>query len=283
MDTNLSKAKIIALLDAFDAAATNLVHLFRSPRGSYWGPMNEHWSWSGKCSTYIVDFLSLAMMWNLAFYVEAKLEQDPSLVFANTGSPQRVPLLANTFLSGTSVNIEITEFLLKHSANPNELFGGHSLWQYLVHILHTAAWKKGLPNSYAPNDRQILQRFLHAMLLSGADLNVSCIQGHGPWGHRTYFERYVVVGVLTEVNSRDLVLHGGGVIDHEPTVDETILALTTKSVVENNVASDETEPFEERHSLTQILKYIFNTKDEPSGADTLLALVERLKVESCSI
>lgn len=36
--------------------------------------------------------------------------------------------------------------------------------------------------------------------------------------------------------------------------------------------------FEEEHCLTQIIKDVFNTTDEPNGADELLTLVEKLKV-----
>ncbi len=34
----------IKLLDAFDAAATNLAQKFQVPRGKYWGPISLHWS-----------------------------------------------------------------------------------------------------------------------------------------------------------------------------------------------------------------------------------------------
>lgn len=45
------------LLDAFDAAATNLVQSFRTTRGSNLGPTNHHWAHRNKSAMWQVDIL----------------------------------------------------------------------------------------------------------------------------------------------------------------------------------------------------------------------------------
>jgi hypothetical protein len=96
---------VTALIDAFDTAATNLAQLFRAPRGSHWGPINQHWAHRNKLPMRQVDMLSLTVEEGLLFYVKRNLEHDPSLVLAQTTLPRRDPLLAFVILNRSIINL----------------------------------------------------------------------------------------------------------------------------------------------------------------------------------
>ncbi|KAH9213046.1 hypothetical protein DL95DRAFT_238642, partial [Leptodontidium sp. 2 PMI_412] len=112
----------------------------------HWSNGNTEWDhtlldgrreWNG-------DVLTMAVSLNLMWYVEAKLESQDSLAGNKRGG---LPLLGYALCfdawslslktEAKIPNYGMVELLLKHEANPNELYQGYTIWQYMIHYLYT--------------------------------------------------------------------------------------------------------------------------------------------------
>jgi hypothetical protein len=148
--------------------------------------MKNHWPdpsghWSICCHSYkdyrgyksFHDFISLAVHSNLQWYVDRKLADDPSLLGLRQGAPLLALALGwhiwNTRHDDPSPNLEVLEVLLRHGANPNQIFEQHPVWKLAVHHVYTTH------NKWSPPiQRSMWWQAFNLMLLHGADPNVRC-------------------------------------------------------------------------------------------------------------
>ncbi|KAH7395861.1 hypothetical protein BKA64DRAFT_71611 [Cadophora sp. MPI-SDFR-AT-0126] len=263
------------LTEDFDRAATNVAH------SCFWNQSDaktkfNHWS------NYITqptlprqDFLSLTADCGLWFYVKHRLKEDPSLVAHRL----EVPLLAHSLLRFES-SILYTELffmtasvILSFSADPNEVFRGHSCWQYWVTILHTKGQVLG--PRYDHNFKAITVEMLRA----GADLTLGCLKGRTAlrdlyrelWTEDGFRDRYVFIFI----QMHHLVDHS-----EEAWRDSN---QNDKFCRHERVLFAEREnlPFGERHCLKAVIEDAFRERD-PEGADEILQLIEELEAKEAS-
>jgi hypothetical protein len=74
------------------------------------------------------DFLSLAVTSQLLLYLEAKFNQDESIVQSKHGIPYLSYSLSFDPDQPEKVNKKIVELLLNHGSDPNDSFGGYTPW-----------------------------------------------------------------------------------------------------------------------------------------------------------
>jgi hypothetical protein len=130
------------LLDEFDRAAIELSHSLHAPGRSTLG----HWSNQGLSATWESDFLCEAIRRKLLFYVAPRF-------LSNGESVERVaglPLIGFAFLGTHPMFLNeslrrVVKLLLEQGADPNEVFEGHTIWEYFIHYLHTAWDVDSLP------------------------------------------------------------------------------------------------------------------------------------------
>ncbi|KAN0108768.1 hypothetical protein V8E51_008510 [Hyaloscypha variabilis] len=238
MDTaNFHVDTAITLLDAFDAAATNLAQNFQVPCGKYWGPISLHWSQRNKSVQLPADFLSLALENEFYFYINQKLAQNRSLVLGRSRPLRGAPLLAFTLFNDRQfMDLKTIEFLLEFSADPNEQFEGYSLWQYFLHMLHTV----GNVAFTSSSEREDLLRFFIVMLKSGADLSASCIQGNSCWediysGKKIWLAKgNSDARVFGKFQVESLIEHGEGILEDLTTKGEPTLESPPQSPIRNH-------------------------------------------------
>jgi hypothetical protein len=126
------------------------------------------------------NFLSLAIYLDLDWYVDRKLTQDPSILQPN----ETLPLLAHALkwklwhLKDGEIyepdSLKSLEILLRHGADPNQLYGKYSLWQYFIHFIHVAYQQDAWPGWWCWDATKL-------MLEYGAGPDSRCITEGRDW------------------------------------------------------------------------------------------------------
>ena len=276
------------LLHEFDRQATDL-----SRKANILGPKKgslEHWSNCGSPQSPITwnsGFLCEAISCGLVFYVENQLLTNQEPLKRESG----LPLIGFTFLDDYANPIHESQlrilcFLLEQGADPNEMYEGHSMWQYYVHCLHTdRVLGHAMRNMYKVMANKTLKSFMEA----GADLEICCIHDEKVWD-RVYGLRselwtdYLKAHSVSSETSNIGTLKAAGSSVVESNATQSLRGLVTledlkKASLSDEYSSNEDKKvaFEERHSLTAIFKDLFETEEDPHGADDLLELMATLK------
>jgi hypothetical protein len=260
----------ILLLDEFDSVALQLFE------GNQHGLNDEqrmdlqkvHWTNFHLPSSWKTSFLSEAIRRHLVPYAVAKLNSNPSPdspLYRKLG----MPLLGFTFLASLDSHIpremaKAMEALLRLGANPNELYEGHSLWQYWLHAVHTEFQVKRLWG-YDITMLSYLKNIFVIFLECGADVDVCCLEDAHAW--RVIYPEYSADSFQYKRN--ELIAHGN-VESAEKTEDSQ----ASGNSITNGAS------FKELHSLTTVIKNIFNTQNDPTGAAELLEIIAKHKTEN---
>tara|TARA_R110002060_G_scaffold9930_5_gene14816 strand:+ start:817 stop:1263 length:447 start_codon:yes stop_codon:yes gene_type:complete len=115
-------------------------------------------------------FLTFAAQHGLWFYVQRQLESEPSLGLRQESEPPLLayPIWANQDLNyvtrPTEGTIKTIQVILSVSADPNECFFGHSVWQYWLTIVHAARHGEIMVDDYKSLQR-ITIYMLEAVLI----------------------------------------------------------------------------------------------------------------------
>jgi hypothetical protein len=247
------------LLDEFDRAAMvayRSAKVTKDERNEF--DPSTHWSALIFPVRWKTTFLSMASYQTVNSYVERKLSTNTRLLEQGTG----LPLLGFIFLSSeseyssaTSDTWGLIEILLAQGLDPNERYEGVTIWQYWVHHMHCYY-------SYGQTGAETLptiKRIFKSMLNCGVDLHVCCIMDSQIW-ESVYREEEMKRGGL----SRDYEFVRRRLINHSK---------------RNNGIRDESleSSFEEIHSLSAVITELFNTEQDPHGADELLEYIAMLK------
>lgn len=245
---------LILLLDEFDKSATALAGYSSSGRQNI--ELIRHWANDGLPISWHADFLSLATMEGLWWYVDKKLERDTSLLRRESG----ISLLSASivfrpngfYFEDLPKQLATINTLLRHGADPKEMYRGYTLWQYWVHLLHAWTQKRHADRDekeLSPAWQEPLSMAFKSMLRCGVDLDVCCILERKVWTDiydHGNLDTHPLEGGLRR---RDLSMHGQGCGD----------------VV-----------FEERHCLTAIITDCFEGY-APNLAEELLIIIDKLK------
>ena len=226
-----------------------------------------HWSNLRWPRTWKTDFLCYAVENHLPEYVKAKLASNPYLLKSKSG----IPLLAFCFLS-VDLNdvfdlstLEFIEILLEQGADPNELFEGHSVWQYWVHFVHVLVHRNS--DWYIGHALSRLEKIFRLLLRSRVDLSVCCFQYSRIW-ESVYNIEGINGDLDTSLRKRRsaLAIHG-----------EAVRRSNTNEVRSPLLADNMEQLRKEHHSLAAVIKDVFNTQDKPEGANELLRLLTKLE------
>jgi hypothetical protein len=247
------------LLDEFDRAAMvayRSAKVTKDERNEF--DPSTHWSALIFSVRWKTTFLSMASYQTVNSYVERKLSTNTRLLEQGTG----LPLLGFVFLSSkweyssvASGTWDLLEILLAQGLDPNERYEGVTIWQYWVHYMHCY-------DSYGQTGVKMLpaiERIFKSMLNCGVDLHVCCIMDSKIW-ENVYSEEEMRGGRL---------LRDCAIVRHH---------LTIHSESEDGIGDKSLwRPFKEIHSLSAVITDIFNTEQDPHGADELLEYIATLK------
>jgi hypothetical protein len=283
-------AVLCRLLDEFDRAATELSRKAPALGRSILG----HWSNRNTPATWESDFLCEAISRKFLFYVAPRF-------LSNGESVERVsglPLIGFAFLGMRPGLLDeslcrMMEFLLEQGADPNEVFEGHTMWEYFIHYIHTPDSSELLFARGGPSLRKILKGLLETFMKRGAGLDICCIEDDKIWD-RVFNEPSEALQGWTPSLKSDWINHESpptkrfkrvASIDSGSTT--STFSAESPSTTDQSEVSDSDEdsmddneknlPFEERHSLAAVIKHCFVTEDDPHGADELLELMATLK------
>lgn len=172
-----------ALLSEF-----NRVRLYWSNSRNYGEGENQMVKWVNEESTGFMqidwdhDFLNLAIIYDLPWYVDHKLQNNGSLIHAGSAMPLLACALAwdrgLDYNSGPKPSPEVKLGYLKRilslGADPNVLYKKEPLWRYVIHYVHTKykEWSASKPTAYDPCFYWI--QVLDLMLQSGASIHACC-------------------------------------------------------------------------------------------------------------
>jgi hypothetical protein len=283
------------LLDEFDRAATELSHSVHALGGSTLG----HWSNLGVPATWESDFLCEAIRWKLLFYIAPRF-------LSNGESVERVsglPLIGFAFFCIHPTFLDkslcrVVEFLLEQGADPNEVFEGHTIWEYFIHYIHAPDNPEILFDSAGPRSRlrKILKGLLETFMKSGADLDICCIEDDRIWDrvfdHDFFVHPEALIGWVPRKENLFFAHVAGSTKRFKrvagtdsgstPSTFSTESTSTTDQSEmsdsdEDSVDGNENLSFQERHSLAAVIKDLFATVGDPHGADELLELMATLK------
>jgi hypothetical protein len=179
-DEPVNSSKQVELVDELDkilteSAATN-------PRyNDVWegiSPM-RHWSSYRFPSAWETDMLSMAIDQGLLVYIKGKLEQNPTLISQNREPPLLAFALKWVALKKRGKSAKMVKALLENGANPNELYLGHTLWEYTIHYVHVRL------DGFAPveweDTKEEWFEIFKLMIKHGADLDACCLKDCRVW------------------------------------------------------------------------------------------------------
>ena len=197
-------------------------------------------------------------------------------------------------------HLKVLEFLLEQGADSNETFMGHTMWQYFIHCVHTRSDDRPrIRNIFIAWHTATVKKIVKQFLKKGADLDICCIEDCEVWDQ--------VYGDYTTVELHNWLGHGAKRLkahvkyyknskikafkqvqsntDFNATVSTSFAsslgpAIREKAsaLEESRIKENERIAFEKRHSLTTIFRDLFETEEDPHGADELLELMAALKV-----
>jgi hypothetical protein len=192
----------------------------------------------------------------------------------------------------------VVEFLLEQGADPNEVFEGHTIWEYFIHYIYTPDNPELLFAPAGPRSRlrKILKGLLETFMKSGADLDICCIEDdriwdrvfdHDPFEHpgarigwvpHTENVLFAHVGPSTKRFKRVARTDSGSTpstfsTESPSTTDQSEVSDSDEGSMDDN----ENLSFQDRHSLAAVIKDLFATEGDPHGADELLELMATLK------
>ena len=126
----------------------------------------ESWMTCDKPRKWKRDFIGLAIRHGLLSYVEREVREDRSLVLEQ----RETPLLLETLICGNNDQLkpwspQMADILLRHGANPNQLWRGNSPWQHALTNAH---------EQYSSHDALLLT----TMLTYGASVFTTCTLNH---------------------------------------------------------------------------------------------------------
>ena len=176
-DEPIDANKQVALVDEFDKTITESMAMDTLPRKTEY--TGQHWSSPIFPPMWNTDMLSLAIDQGLHTYVETKLTLNPALV-----RKKRVPPLLAFGLKWITMQERgnahmMVKILLDHGADPNELYGKHTLWEYTVHYAHGRG--DGFTSIPWPDTRDQWLEIFKLMLQHGADANLCCFKDRRAW------------------------------------------------------------------------------------------------------
>jgi hypothetical protein len=135
---------------------------------SMYFPMHpgESWTICDKPQKWKPKFIELAIRHGLLSYVEREVREDRSLVLEQ----RETPLLLETLIRGNDEQLkpwspQMADILLRHGANPNQLWRGNSPWQHALTNAH---------EQYSSHDALLLT----TMLTYGASVFTTCTLNH---------------------------------------------------------------------------------------------------------
>ncbi|PVH84734.1 hypothetical protein DL98DRAFT_584281 [Cadophora sp. DSE1049] len=273
---SLSYDECIHLLDNFDRAATYVAHC------CCWNQNNakaelHHWSNNIKQPALPRrNFLSLAADNKLWFYVKRQLEENPALM----AQKLEVPLLAHALLQIGPMNftrqplLKTVKVILSFSADPNEVFWGHSLWQYWVTILHAAA-----AGGYICGVK-LLQKVTMEMLAAGVDLEAECVEGSTAW--RDLYQEIRIGDDFEKTYVSRATINVSDLLNHSTEAWRDPEEYSQEIRCDRRLfAGEENHPFGERHCLRAVIEHAWRKRDS-KGTDEVLQFIEKLEAEKVS-
>jgi hypothetical protein len=264
-----AKSIAIELLEELDKSL--MCHLDPTlSSGSYadhWSNYSPEWrcdetearrEWQG-------DLLSMSIDCHVDWYLEAKVALNPSLTLQQRPG---LPLIAYALcfdlwaFTGDGMLVfvrdRILETLLNHGADPNQIYKGHTIWEYAIQYLHM------INNVPRRLDQHALERWLRAfviMLSYGADPHACCSGSCNAWASAVNQENYQTIAGFKMLghgflNDHMEFVHYPGDIHSEGRGDSSSL--------------------KQRHSLTTVVMQVFHQRGI-KGADELLRVLEYKK------
>ena len=166
-DSSVDRDSITLLLDTLDSTMAVLLDRWSS------GSIQGHWSQflplgRPRIHNWEDSFLSFATSWNLYDYIEV-IRNDNQEWFRKLGRPLLnyaiTPMPGST---ANAANIEAVILLMNAGVDPNESFGGESVWRRFLQTYYKfEAYKGDSDNSHLL--RWIYERFIH----NGADPGIA--------------------------------------------------------------------------------------------------------------
>jgi hypothetical protein len=132
-----------------------------------------------------LDFLSHAVHLDLRFYLDQKLILAPGLLEKRQGIPLFIRAFRKEFWDRKEAdekrpfgpNPGTVEVLLRHGADPNQLFGGFTTWKYIVHYVHSSSKTLLKDPSAASSTKEAME----LMLKYGANPTETCFRDGQIW------------------------------------------------------------------------------------------------------
>jgi hypothetical protein len=139
---------------------------------------NNPYRADGKAPDFKNDFLALAITFKLPLYVEAKIQEDRSIIRSKEGRPYLDYALVSRATGKTTVSVQIVELLLRHGSNPNETFDGSTPWKNAL----LTVYRCNASRYHDPLQRSAWLDWIHAfrlLLQNGADVHVTTTTHQG--------------------------------------------------------------------------------------------------------
>lgn len=292
IESTRAKRHILALVEEFDKAGQSLLEFFMPPdrQVKHWSNFDYQYGIEIYLSNmtrfygcdsdgtsnpwHIADLLSACVHNDFELYVKMKIVSEPQLM-EGTYDP---PLAALTFLrhsEDSGMNLRLLVFLLKHNAELNDIYFGHSLWRMWLHLVHAKVSKR--PKGYIAHQMGHVYLVMEITIRRGTDLDTCCL---------TCLEEDVTFSRIYQDHNytKRLQKHGKPKHSGRPLLDPSNASnsedLTDSE--EANASKSQQEPWEARHSLEQIIKDIFD-EEHSNLALKLLTLVAEKRAEKAAI
>ncbi|KAG4428595.1 hypothetical protein IFR05_015919 [Cadophora sp. M221] len=121
------------LVDALDETTTGHWHLIPIANNTSGRAIDQHWAEWGvglKDGREYDDFLGKAIAYGLLNYVAAKILEDDQVVVRKTGRPYLEYVFTNKH--DIAIQLEMIIVLLRGGANPNQMYEGRTIWNYIL-------------------------------------------------------------------------------------------------------------------------------------------------------